>query len=101
MVVTDVYPRGLHDELVVGQVVADVHVGLGHEVLTHYEVGSLAGLVLALTRSAYEAVDTGMAITAGDADGHLEVLAQGLKDMLAEKAEVLDDFVRGHVGDAM
>lgn len=29
VVVADVDPAGLHDELVVGEVVADVHVGLG------------------------------------------------------------------------
>ena len=99
--VTDVNPAGLHDELVVGQVVADVHVGLGHEGGRDLDVGCLTEGVLALADTAHEVVDTGLAIAAGDAHGHLEVLAEGLKDMLTEEAEVTDDFVRRLIGNGV
>ena len=83
--VADVYPGGLEDELVVGEVVADEHVGAGHEVARESYVGSLAALVLAGGGSAYEGVETGLAVAAGDGDGAGEVLAEGFEYVEAEE----------------
>ena len=83
--VDDMNPTGFHDELVIGQVVADVHVGTGHESLGSADVGRLTECVLTVPDTSYELVHMGLAIAAGNRDGTTKMLTEGLKDILAEK----------------
>ena len=83
--VADMNPAWFHDELVIGQVVADVHVGTGHESPGDADVGRLTECVLTASDTSYELVHMGLAIATGDRDGTTKVLAEGLKDILAEK----------------
>ena len=99
--VADVYPRGLHNELVVREMVADVHIGQGHEVARDTDVGGFASLVLTSRDSTDEGVDTGLTVTAGDGDGASEVLTEGFKDILTEEAQTIDDLLRGVVQQTM
>ena len=99
--VADVYPRGLHDELIVGEMVADVHVGLGHEVARDTDVGGFASLVLTARDSTDEGIDTGLTVTTGDGDGTSEMLTEGFEDMLTEEAQTVDDLLRGLVRQTM
>lgn len=99
--VADVYPRGFEDELVVREMVADVHVGLGHEVARDTDIGGFASLVLTAWNSAYEGIDTGMTVTAGDSDGTSEVLTEGFEDMLTQKVKAVDDLLRGMIGETV
>ena len=101
MAVADVYPRGLHDELIVREMVADVHIGLGHEVARDTDVGGFASLVLTSRDSTDEGVDTGLTVTTGDGDGAPEVLTEGLEDMLTEEAQTVDDLLRRLVRQAV
>lgn len=95
--VADVYPRGLHDELVVGEMVADVHIGQGHEVARDTDVGGFATLVLTARDSTDKGIDTGMAVTTGDGDRTSKMLTEGFEDMLTEEAQSVDDLLRGLV----
>ena len=95
--VADVYPRGLHDELIVGEMVADVHVGQGHEVARDTDVGGFASLVLTARDATDEGVDTGLTVTTSDSDGASEVLTEGFEDVLTEEAQTVDDLLRGLV----
>ena len=99
--VADVYPRGLHDELIVGEMVADVHVGQGHEVARDTNVGGFASLVLTARDSTNKGIDTGLTVTTGDSDGAPEVLAEGFEDVLTEEAQAIDDLLRGLVRQTM
>ena len=99
--VADVYPRGLHDELIVGEMVADVHVGLRHEVARDTDVGGFASLVLTARDSTDEGVDTGLTVTTGDGDRAPEVLTEGFEDVLTEEAQTVDDLLRGLVRQTM
>ena len=101
MAVADVYPRGLHDELIVGEMVADVHVGLRHEVARDTDVGGFASLVLTARDSTDEGVDTGLTVTTGDGDRAPEVLTEGFEDVLTEEAQTVDDLLRGLVRQTM
>lgn len=101
MAVADVYPRGLHDELIVGEMVADVHIGLGHEVARDTDVGGFASLVLTARDSTDEGVDTGLTVTTGDGDRAPEVLTEGFEDVLTEEAQTVDDLLRGLVRQTM
>ena len=99
--VADVYPRGLHDELIVGEMVADVHIGQGHEVARNTDVGGFATLVLTARDSTDEGVDTGLTVTTGDGDRAPEVLTEGFEDVLTEEAQTVDDLLRGLVRQTM
>ena len=99
--VADVYPRGFEDELIVREMVADVHVGLSHEVTRDTDVGSFSTLVLTVRYSAHECVDTGMTVTTGDSDGTSEVLTEGFEDILTKKTQAVDDLCRRIIGDAV
>lgn len=56
------------------------------------KVGSFAFHVLAGGGSSYSSVEGGATVAAADDDGLAVPLAQGLKDVLAEVAEVGDDL---------
>lgn len=99
--VADMYPRGFEDELVVREMVADVHVGLGHEVARDTDIGGFASLMLTARDTAYEGIDTGMTVTTGNSDGTSEVLTEGFEDMLTQKAKAVDDLLRGLVGETV
>ena len=81
--VTDMNPARFHDELVIGQVVANVHVGTGHESRGNADVGRLTECVLTVPDTSYENVYMGLAIAAGNRDGTTKMLAEWLKDVLA------------------
>ena len=101
MAVADVYPRGLHDELIVGEIVADVHIGLGHEATRDTDIGGFASLVLTSRDATDEGVDTGLTVTTGDGDRAPEMLTEGFEDVLTEEAQTVDDLLRGLVRQTM
>ena len=101
MAVADVYPRGLHDELIVGEIVADVHIGQGHEVARDTDVSGFASLVLTARDATNEGVDTRLTVTTSDSDGASEVLTEGFEDVLTEEAQAIDDLLRRLVRQTM
>lgn len=62
------------------------------------KVGSFAFHVLAGGGSSYSSFESGAMVTAADDDGLAVPLAQGLKDVLTEVAEVGDDLGLLRVG---
>lgn len=91
--ITDVNPTGLHDELVVGEVVTDEHISLGHELGRNTDVGGFASLVLAVTDATHEGIDTGLAVATIDVHWTANVLPKGFKDMFTEQSQVFNDFL--------
>ena len=87
--------------MIVGEMVADVHIGQGHEVARNTDVGGFATLVLTARDSTDEGVDTGLTVTTGDGDRAPEVLTEGFEYMLTEEAQAIDDLLRGLVRQTM
>lgn len=83
MTVTDMNPARFHDELVIGQVVADIHVGTGRESLGNADIGRLTECVLTVPDTSYENIDMGLAIATGNRDGTTKMLTERFKDVLA------------------
>ena len=75
MLIADMNPIALHDELVKGKAVADVHICLSPEWGGHYDVGSFATHVLTVSYATYELVDIGLAIATGYKDWTTELFA--------------------------
>ena len=60
----------------------------------HHDVCRFAFLMLGIRDSAYGPVEGRTAVAAGDDDGNAEVLSQGLKNLLTEIPEIVDETGR-------
>ena len=75
MLVADMNPVALHDELVIRKTVTDVHVSLSPEWGGYHDVGCFATHVLTVSYATYELVDIGLAIATGYKDWTAELFA--------------------------